>query len=472
MGRREEIPYLALDIGAGSGRAMLGFPVDDCLEIREIHRFPNKPVPLGGVLYWDFLSLWDNVLEALKKCAAAGHTELKGIGIDAWNVDFGLVDRTGALLHNPVCYRHPASARVMTALEERIGAEELYGITGFGPSPISGLSRLLQFRQDHGEGFFAPVDRVLPMPDLLRFFLCGTRNAEETILWGTQLMDVRTRVMSSRLFDLFGIPARLFSAPVASGTVAGELLPGIAEHTGVRAAPVIAVAGHDTISALVPAVRAERGTALLCTGTWFILGRLFREPVTSGSALRRGFLNEIAVDGLTFFAKNMMGFYLLEDLIRRWRLTDPDCAYETLFREAADAPARGVAIDVNDPEFFSSTNAARSLAGYFARTGQPPSPARGAVVRGLLEGLADSCRAALADLEELTGEKAARVLVLGGGARNALLCRLIEEAVGCTVIAGPAEATVEGNIGMQMIARGERGSLKDLPAARRRTDGS
>lgn len=285
-------------------------------------------------------------------------------------------------------------------------------------------------------------------------------------------MDVRTRVMSSRLFDLFGIPARLFSAPVASGTVAGELLPGIAEHTGVRAAPVIAVAGHDTISALVPAVRAERGTALLCTGTWFILGRLCREPVTSGSALRRGFLNEIAVDGLTFFAKNMMGFYLLEDLIRRWRLTDPDCAYETLFREAADAPARGVAIDVNDPEFFSSTNAARSLAGYFARTGQPPSPARGAVVRGLLEGLADSCRAALADLEELTGEKAARVLVLGGGARNALLCRLIEEAVGCTVIAGPAEATVEGNIGMQMIARGERGSLKDLPAARRRTDGS
>jgi rhamnulokinase len=451
-----KLPFLALDIGAASGRAMLAFPGDGPLELHEVHRFANGPVPLAGVLYWDFLHIWENVLEALSRCAAAGHAELAGIGVDTWNVDFGLIDARGGLIRNPVSYRSPQSEEALREIRGAMDEQELYRITGFGCSRITALPRLLELRRELGQGFLEGV-RVLPLPDLIRHFLCGSGDVEETILWGTQLSDIHARAVSGRLLRVFSLPTSLLPPVIRAGGSRAELLPEIRAATGVERAAVYAVAGHDTMSAAAAGVglcAGGGGSAILCTGSWFILGMLRESPLTDSACLERGFVNEIAPLGLTFLARNMMGFFLLEELLRHWRLAQPGLSWAELFREAEAAPPFAAAVDSNDPVFFSSTNAARSLQEFLSRTGQSPNPGRGAVARAVLEGLVLSSRSALRDMESLTGGRIGRVVVLGGGAKNALLCRMLADCLERSVAVGPAEATVLGNMGMQMAGAG------------------
>ncbi len=451
------LPFLALDIGAASGRAMLAFPNDGPLELREVHRFANGPVPLAGVLYWDFLRIWENILEALCRCAAAGHAELAGIGVDTWNVDFGLVDDRGGLVRNPVSYRSPQSEEAMREIRGTIDEQELYRITGFGYSRITALPRLLELRRELGPAFLGGV-RMLPLPDLIRHFLCGGPGVEETILWGTQLADIRARAVSARLLQAFSLPASILPPVIRGGEARADILPAIGSATGVERASVYAVAGHDTMSAATAGAAlcaaGDGDCAVLCTGSWFILGRLLGSPLTDPACLRRGFVNEIAPLGLTFLARNMMGFFLLEELLRHWRIAEPGLSWTGLFAEAEASPPFTACVDSNDPSFFSSTNAARSLEEYLSRTGQAASPGRGAVARAVLEGLVLSSRSALGDLEALTGSRVGRVVVVGGGARNALLCRMLADCLERPVAVGPAEATVLGNIGMQMAGAG------------------
>jgi rhamnulokinase len=480
MSGNAPLPYLALDIGAASGRAMLcsagaGAAAGGPLELREVHRFPNGPVPLGGVLYWDFLRIWDNVLEALRRCTALGHRRLAGIGVDAWNVDFGLVDSTGALVRNPMSYRSLPNAAVLEEVRGKIAEEELYGITGFPYSPITGLARLLELRTSLGSGCLGGL-RILPIPDLVRHFLCGSTDMEETVLWGTQLADVRTRAPSPRLMELFGLPAGLLPPVVAAGSPSGELLPEVRKATGIEAAPVFTVAGHDTTSAALAgaavgaaaglqapgAAGAAAAATVLCTGSWFVLGVLLPEPRTEAACLAGGAANEIAPLGQTFLARNMMGFFLLEELTRQWRITDPDISWASLFREAEEAPAFGLCVDSNDPVFFSSTNAAQALGEHLLSTGQDREAARGAVARAILEGLVLSCSRALLGLEVLTGSRTGVVTVVGGGARNPLLCRMLADALGRPVAVGQPEATVLGNAALQMLGRGELGGAGQI----------
>jgi rhamnulokinase len=451
-----ELPFLALDIGASSGRAMLALPGKGQLELREVHRFANGPVLLAGVLYWDFLHIWENILEALGRCAQAGNAELAGIGVDTWNVDFGLIDARGGLVRNPVSYRSPQSEEALEEIRAAMSEEELFGITGFGYSRITALPRLLELRRELGQGFLDGLV-MLPLPDLIRHFLCGSTDVEETILWGTQLSDIRARSVSDRLLSAFSLPTGLLPRVVRAGQSSASLLPEICAATGIERAPVCAVCGHDTMSAAGAGgglCAGGGGSAILCTGSWFILGRLLDSPLTGSACLERGFVNEIAPMGQTFFARNMMGFFFLEELLRHWRLSEPGLTWSALFGEAEAAPPFALAIDSNDPAFFSSTNSARSLAGYLSRTGQRPDPSRGAIARAVLEGLVLSCRGGLRGLERLAGSRVERVVVLGGGARNRLLCRMLADCLELPVAVGPAEATVLGNIGMQMAGAG------------------
>jgi rhamnulokinase len=307
---------------------------------------------------------------------------------------------------------------------------------------------------------------MLPLPDLIRHFLCGSSDMEETIAWGTQLADIRARTVSEHLLRTFSLPASLLPTVVRAGEARADLLPEICRETGMEHAPVHAVAGHDTVSAAAAGAglcaTGGENCAILCTGSWFILGRLLAAPLTDAACLARGIVNEIAPFGSIFLARNLMGFFLLEELLRYWRIAEPHLDWAELFREAEAAPPFSAVVDSNDPAFFSSTNAARSLEEHFTRTGQPRNPCRGVVARAVLEGLVLSSRSALHDIESLSGSRLDRVVVLGGGARNALLCRMLADGLDRPVAVGPAEATVLGNIGIQMIGAGVIGEAAEL----------
>ena len=453
-------PYLAVDVGASSGRAVLGFFEKGHLTLKEIHRFPTKSILVDGILYWDAHYLKENILETLKKCSSIEHTHLQSLGIDAWNLDFGLLDSSNELLYNPVSYRSPVQSNVMEAISTRIDEQTLYSLTGMGYLPITGLARLLQLHTEHPNLFSELACCYLPLPDLLSFFLTGRKHIEKTILWGTQLADIRTRDLSPYLLDLFQLPAELFPARILAGTPLSDVLPAIKESTGIESAPVMSVAGHDTISAIASVAGMMEEVAFLCTGTWFILGKLIQTPLTDLHLLRKGFLNEIAINNLTYLARNMMGFYVLENLLRAWGMS-----YEQMIQSAREAPEFTLDINVNDPFFFTSIHPIQQIEEYFRKTQQKAPSGRGPILRAWLEGLAFACREGVLELEQITGVKARKIMLLGGGARNSLLCQMIADATGRIVVTGPAEAAAIGNLGIQIMACGDVDSLMGVQEA-------
>jgi len=453
--------YLALDIGAGNGRAILGVLQDSRIELQEIHRFENKPIMLNGTLYWDFLFLWDNVLHSLKKVSTSGAGRLAGIGIDTFNCDFGLVDKRGNLISNPLSYRDQGSASALEHIKENIDEQELYEITGVGYMSITALVRFVFMRKTFGTWYLDNAATYLPLSDLFRSFLTGSRDSEETILWGSQLVDIHTRQYNSRLIELFNIPRELLPDMVEPGGLRGGLKDSLKQATGIGDTPVIAVAGHDTISASIAFADRAADAAFVSIGTWSILGVLLPKPETGAQAFSKGFLNETGVDGI-LFARNMMGFYLLEALIRTWRMRGNDTSYERLIEEARKAPAFALLVDVNDPVFFSAVHMEETLESYLAASGQHVSHEIGIMVRAILESLASSYALTISALEEILGTVIARLSVLGGGVRNGLLCQMIADAADVEVLSGSAEATVMGNIGMQVIATGAADSIQAL----------
>ena len=453
--------YLALDIGAGTGRAILGVLKDNRIELQEIHRFENKPIRLNGTLYWDLLFMWDNMLYSLKKVAASGAVRLSGIGIDTFNCDFGLLDRRGNLLSNPFSYRDQGSASALEYIKEGIDEQELYEITGAGYMSITALVRFMYMKKTFGPWYLDNAATYLPLSDLFRSFLTGSKDSEETILWGSQLVDIRTRQYNSKLIDLFDIPRGLLPDIVEPGTVCEGLKDSLKQATGIGDTPVIAVAGHDTLSASVAYTDRAADAAFVSIGTWSILGVLLPSPETGPEAFRKGFLNEIGVHSI-LFAKNLMGFYMLEALIRTWKVCGADTSYERLIEEAKKAPPFALFIDVNDPVFFSAVQMEETLGSYLHASGQSVSNEIGILVRSILESMAVSYALTISDLEEMLGAGIARLTVLGGGVRNDLLCQMIADAADVEVVAGSAEATVMGNIGMQVIATGAADSIQAL----------
>ena len=455
------LPYLALDLGAGNGRAFLGKFSEDRLEIEELHRFSNKPVYLHTMFYWDFLYLWDQVLESLRRCAAAGEQCLSGIGIDTWNVDFGLINEAGVLLMNPVSYRDQSCESVMDKISEIVSDEEIYSLTGLGLNTISALSRLYHLKNRIAPAAFAAARVYLPLADLFRFYLTGEKSGEETILWGSQLLNIQDRTWLTEIMERLHLPVGLFPSVISSGTAAGNITEEIKKVTTIEEAPVIAVAEHDTVSAALAVYDRGRGDIFISTGTWSVMGRFLDVPLLDSHARELQYLNEIAPDGV-IFAKNLMGFYILEECIANWKRSGIDGSYERLISLAEAAPPFSLYIDVNDSALFSTANMEESLREHCIKSGQffPEKP--GPLVRGILEGLVFSYRQGIEDLEKLTNDKVDCVHIIGGGTKNYLFCQMIADGTNRNVTAAASEPAVLGNIGMQALARGRVKSLKEF----------
>jgi rhamnulokinase len=438
----------AVDLGASSGRVIVGSVGRGELRTEEVHRFPNGPVRVAGTLHWDVLGLFGEVLAGVR---AAGRVD--GVGIDSWAVDYGLLDARGALLGNPVHYRDSRTDGVMEGLD--VPERELFAVTGLQRLPFNTLYQLLS----EGDRL-ASAETVLLIPDLLGYWLTGTVGAERTNASTTQLYDVRARTWATDLATRVGIPPRLLPPLRDPGTVIG---PALAEHD-LAGVPVIAVGSHDTASA-VAAVPAEPGArfAYISSGTWSLVGLELAEPELGEAAMLANFTNESGVDGTVRFLRNVMGLWVLTELLRA---LDVDLALDLdgVLAAAAESPGLRSVVDVDAPAFLPPGDMAARIEAACARTGEPVPRTPPEFVRCVLDSLALAYRRTVRQAADLAGVRVEVVHIVGGGARNELLCALTADACGLPVLAGPVEATALGNVLVQARTLGV--DLPDLSAMR------
>ncbi|MFF0221392.1 rhamnulokinase family protein [Streptomyces sp. NPDC004629] len=450
--------YAAVDLGASSGRVMVGRVGHDTLELREAHRFGNRPVRLPEGLRWDVLALYAGVLAGLR---AAGQVD--SVGIDSWAVDYGLLDADGALLGNPVHYRDPRTEGVPEKVWATVPAAELYAATGVQYAPFNTLYQLAAARSTDQ---FAHAARLLLIPDLLAYWLTGQQGTELTNASTTQLVDPRTGTWAHAVADRLGIDLGLFAPLRRPGDPAGLLRAEVLEETGLTGpVPLTTVASHDTASAVaaVPAV-GER-FAYICTGTWSLAGLELTTPVLTEQSRAANFTNELGLDGTVRYLRNIMGLWLLQESVRAWG--DPDL--DGLLRDAAEVPALRSVVDAGDAAFLAPGRMPDRIAEACRASGQPVPGTPAEVTRCILDSLALAHRRAVADAERLADHPVDVVHIVGGGTRNALLCQLTADACGLPVVAGPTEAAALGNVLVQARAHGLVGDRADMRALLART---
>jgi len=437
--------FAAVDLGASSGRVMVGRVGPAGIELTEAHRFPNEPVAAGGTLYWDILGLYRGVLDGLRK---AGPVD--SIGIDSWAVDYRLLDEGGALLGNPVHYRDGRTDGVPPRVAELVGDDRLYEITGLQKMPFNTVYQLVA---SLGTAQYEAAHRMLLIPDLLAYWLTGEMGAEYTNASTTELVDVRTRDWSLSLIGELGLRPSLFPAIRRPGAVIGR-------HDGT---PVVAVGSHDTASAVVGVPAVGDRFAYISCGTWSLVGLELDEPVLTAESRAANFTNEGGVDGTIRYLRNVMGLWPLQECMREWG--SPDIG--GLLRTAAAEPALAHVVDLDDPVFLPPGD----MTGRLRRAAGLPADAGPAVLaRCIVDSLALAHRRAVRQAQELAGRQVDAVHIVGGGARNELLCQLTADACGLPVLAGPVEATALGNVLVQARAAGViEGGLDALRAVLRDT---
>ncbi|MFF8673919.1 rhamnulokinase family protein [Streptomyces sp. NPDC015242] len=443
--------YAAVDLGASSGRVMVGRVGPDSLELTEAHRFPNRPVRVPEGLRWDVLALYAGVLEGL---GAAGQVD--SVGIDSWAVDYGLLDADGALLGNPVHYRDARTEGVAETVWASVPAPELYAATGLQYAPFNTLYQLTAARST---AQLAHAERLLLIPDLLTYWLTGEQGTELTNASTTQLIDPRTRNWAYGVAERLGIDIGLFAPLRRPGDPAGVLRPEVLEATGLAGpVPVTAVGSHDTASAVAAVPATGERFAYICTGTWSLAGLELDAPVLTEESRAANFTNELGLDGTVRYLRNIMGLWLLQECVRAWG--EPDLG--ALLREASEAQALRSVVDAGDAAFLAPGRMPERIAEACRASGQPVPRNPGEVTRCILDSLALAHRKAVEDAQRLAGQPADVVHVVGGGTRNALLCQLTADACGLPVVAGPTEAAALGNVLVQARAHGLVGDLAGM----------
>ncbi len=442
--------YLALDLGAGSGRAIAGYFKDGRIYTDEIIRFENRPVQLGNTVYWDFLSLFENVKKGISLAVRKGYN-LQGIAVDTWGVDFGLIDRNGTLLSNPVTYRDRRTNGMSTEAFKLLSKEEMYYISGIQLMEINTLFQLLSLKKQN-----APVldiaDKLLFTPDLINYFLTGKTSNEYTIASTSQLLNARTGEWDESLFERLDLP-RLMEKIIDPGATIGALTWEIAEETGAFNAKVYAVGSHDTASAIAAIPAGDDRWAFLSSGTWSLLGVLTENPVLTEEALVNDFTNEGGVDGKILFMRNITGLWLLQRLMNEWEKEEKQ-SYEVLLSEASKAvPFRSI-VDSDDEIFSNPPDMSQAICEFCEIKRQPIPRTKGEYVRCVLESLALKYSAVMQRLKQSTGKSIEKVYIVGGGSQNTLLNQMIADALDMEVIVGLTEATAIGNIMQQAIADG------------------
>jgi rhamnulokinase len=452
--------YLALDLGAESGRVVAGAFDGRRLELTELHRFPNVPVRIHGTLHWDVLSLFAEIKRGLSIAAKKEGQALASVGVDTWGVDYGLLDVQGCLLSNPCHYRDGRTDGMMEEAFKRVPKREIYSRTGIQFMFFNTLYQVLS-ETVHKTSAISAAQQLLFIPDLINYWLTGRKANERTITSTSQMYDPVARGWSLPLVDKMGLPAHILGEIVPPGAVLGPLLAEVAEETGATRLSVVAPGCHDTASA-VAAVPAEGGrSAYLSSGTWSLMGVESQSPVLTDRSYEYGFTNEIGVCDTVRLLKNISGLWLVQECRRTWATRGEELSYEELTRLADKAPAFSAVIDPDHPAFARTGDMPARIGEFCRRTGQKPPADKGSVVRTALEGLAFRYRSVLSRLEELTGGRLEPLHIVGGGSKNGLLNQFAANALNRPVVAGPVEATSAGNILVQMIGTGDLASLAD-----------
>lgn len=458
--------YLAADFGGGSGRVIAGWLEDGKLTMEEIHRFGNRQVRLGDHVYWDFPALFEDMKAGLKKAASKGY-EVESIGVDTWGVDFGLIDRDGQLLGNPVCYRDARTAGMTEKLFETLNPTEHYATTGIQVMEINTLAQLLSIK---GTAQLEAAEHLLFMPDLFSYFLTGKATNEYCIASTSELLDAKRREWSWETIEALGLPKRIFGDIVMPGTVRGELRKDIAEETGLKDVKVIAVGSHDTASAVaaVPAIEGDGPVAFLSSGTWSLLGIELPEPILTEEARQAEFTNEGGVGGRIRFLQNITGLWILQRLMAEWKERGEEQTFGELLPAAEQANISSI-IPVADAAFTNPPSMEKAISDYCRQSNQPVPQTKGEFVRCLFQSLAKKYKDAIEGVNGLLPESLKRLHIIGGGSQNGLLNQFTADALGIPVWAGPVEATAMGNILVQAMAAGEVADLAELREVVRRS---
>ncbi|MEG0720347.1 MAG: rhamnulokinase family protein [Lachnospiraceae bacterium] len=449
---------LAFDFGASSGRAMCGTFDGNTIQIEELHRFSNDPVVVNETMYWDVLRLFFEIKQGLLKSKKCG--KIESIGIDTWGVDFGLLDKKGSLLENPVHYRDNRTEGMLSKSFEKIDKERFYQITGNQFMEINTAFQLLSLTENRPE-LLERADCMLMMPDLFNYLLTGEKAAEYSIASTTQLLDAKKGDWSEEVIEKLGLPKRIFSPVVPCGTKVGTLTDAICEELGIEKMDVMAVAGHDTQDALVSVPAKEEDFIFLSCGTWSLLGTELKQPLINEKSIHYNITNEGGCEKKASFLKNIIGLWCIQESRRQWIREGEEYGFGELEEMAQKTAPLKCFIDPDAPEFVPAGNLPKRIQEFCQRTGQAVPVTKGEIVRCIDESLALKYRYVMEEIVDCTKKNYETIYMVGGGTQSRLLCQFTANACGRTVSAGPVEATVLGNVALQLLASGEIGSLKE-----------
>ncbi len=454
--------FLAIDLGAGSGRVIAGISDLKSLRLEEIHRFDNPGTDLPGGSFWNITGLFRDILEGLRRGVEKYGREIVALGIDTWGCDFGLLDPRGRLLGLPHQYRDARHEGMPAVMHAKIPEAEIYARTGLTTNFYNSSLHLLAEEQISSPAL-SSAEALLFVPDLLAYWLCGEKAVERTIASTSQLLDAGTGDWAWEVIDALGLPRRIFGKIVAPGTVLGRIRPEVAREIGMEGIPVVASASHDTASA-VAGIPMEGDDALwLSSGTWSIMGLERREPIRTPEAFAARCCNELGAEGTVRFLKNISGLWLIQECKRQWALDGESLSYAEMAKLAEAAPAFSAFIDPDDPVFAAPGQMPAKIRAWCEKSGQAVPRDKGTILRVASESLALKYRVVYENFCKLAGKRFQRLHAGGGGIQNAFLAQATADALGIEVLAGPVEATSCGNIVVQMIATGH---LPDLAAGR------
>jgi rhamnulokinase len=458
--------YLAFDLGAESGRAMLGSILDGLLSLEELHRFPNSPVRLPTGLYWDTLRLFHEIRQGLAAAGRERGLTLDGIGIDTWGVDLALLASDGALVDNPRHYRDSRNNGIIEKTFAAVPREEIFARTGLQFMQFNTLFQLYGMKLA-GAPALRCAHTFLMIPDLFNYWLTGVIRSELSIASTSQMYDPLGKRWATELLERLGLPTAILPEIVPPGTLLGPLLPEVANEAGLPPAPVYATCCHDTASAVAAVPACGEDWCYISSGTWSLMGVELNRPVINERSLALNFTNELGAGGTVRFLKNIAGMWLIQECRRAWAAAGREYAYEELARLAAAAPPFTSIIDPD--AFLEPGRMPEKIADYCRSTGQPVPPEPAAMCRAILESLALRYRQVLESLESLLGRRLETIHIVGGGSRNQLLNQFVADATGCTVVAGPAEATAAGNVLIQAVGSGALSGLAEAREMVRRS---
>lgn len=451
---------LAFDFGASSGRAILARLEDGKIVMEEVHRFSNDPVFLGDTMHWDTLRQFFEIKQGIIKAKQKGG--FASLGIDTWGVDFGLLDEHGALLESAVHYRDDRTLGKQEEVFKVFPKDELYDLTGVQFENFNTIFQLYSLVQDR-PWLLERADKLLLTPDLFNYFLTGEKKAEYTMATTTQLMDTRNKVWSDKIMDTLSIPKKIFPEIVPSGTVVGNISEKICDELGIEPAKVVAVASHDTQSAVVAVPTQEDDFIFISCGTWSLFGTELKEPVIGKESFELNVSNEGGHAGTFNFLKNIIGLWLAQESRRQWIREGQEYGFGELEQMAQKAEPFQSFIDPDSPEFNTTGDIPGRIRAFCERTGQKVPETIGDIMCCINQSLAMKYRYTLEQIEVCTGKKFNAINMIGGGIQSKLLCQMTASASGRKVVAGPVEATALGNIAVQLMALGE---IKDIKEAR------